>query len=247
MRPILFAVGPFQIYAFGAMVALGVLVSLSLMPRLAARLGFPSKNDIYDLVIVTIAAGFAGGRLVYVLKYADYYATHPLEVFSVWQGGLIYYGGVAGALTGLYFWTRFKKLPFLKTLDFLFPFLALTQTFGRIGCFLTGCCYGKPCSLPWAVFFADQEEALHPTQLYEAAFTFGLFVFLRARLLRSHRDGQIAAEYLFLYALGRFIIEYFRGDNPYWFFWTSNQWMSLAIMLAAAFGWRYLRLRKTVS
>ncbi len=229
MRPILFYAGPFPVYSFGALIALGVFLSLFLMGRKSRRMGFPASPEIAaDLVFMTVFSGFLGGRLFYIFENASYYLQSPLKILALWEGGLIFYGGVVGSLAGLFLAMKIKKIPYWKGLDFLIPYTALTHAFGRIGCFLNGCCAGKPCDLPWAV--TVEGVRLHPAQLYEAGFDFILFLFLNARCEKKSFDGQIIALYFILYAAGRFAVEFFRTGNPGWIF-TSNQWGSLAIFV----------------
>lgn len=228
MRPILFHIGPLPVYSFGAMIALGVFLSLFLLNGKSRRTGFPSSPEIAaDLVFVTVLSGFLGGRLFYIFENAAFYLREPLNVFALWEGGLIFYGGVAGSLAGLFIAMKMKKIPYGKGLDFLIPYVALTHAFGRIGCFLNACCTGKPCDLPWAV--TVEGARLHPVQIYEAVFNFGLFLFLNARYEKKKFDGEIICLYFIFYAAGRFVFEFFRV-NPGWIL-SWNQWES--ILLAA--------------
>jgi phosphatidylglycerol---prolipoprotein diacylglyceryl transferase len=177
--------------------------------------------------------GFLGARLFYVVQNFAYYAAEPFKFFAVWEGGLIFYGGAISAFLGLLLTARKKKWPFWKTLDFLVPYGALTQAFGRIGCFLNGCCFGKACNLPWAVRFPELPYAVHPTQLYEAFYDIMLFAFLTARRKRVRFEGEITLLYLLLYGIGRYMIEFMREPSWMWMGLTSNQWLSIAIIIAA--------------
>ena len=229
MKPVLFHLGPFPVYSFGAVIALGVFLSLFLIGRKSRRTGFPATPEIAaDLVFVTLFSGFAGGRLFYIFENLSWYRHAPLRIFAIWEGGLIFYGGVAGSLAGLFLFMRIKKIPFLKGLDFLIPYEALVHAFGRIGCFLNGCCAGKACNLPWAVT-VEGGARLHPVQLYEAVFNFLLFLFLNARYEKKKFDGEIISLYFMIYAAGRFIFEFYR-TNPGWIL-SWNQWESLVVFL----------------
>lgn len=243
MIPVIFSIGPLHLYAFGLMVALGILLSLLGMERSARREGFPAEGQVWDMVFVTIASGFLGARIHYVLQDFEAYARQPLRIFAVWEGGLIFYGGAVMALIVLLCFMRIRRIPIFKGFDFLIPFGALTHAFGRIGCFLNGCCYGKNCDLPWAVHFPGHSEAVHPTQLYEALFDFFLFFFLRFRYGRKHFEGEILSLYFMLYPAGRFVIEFFRDGNPSAAGLTWNQWWSLlfAAIAAAVYFWRSQR------
>nr|MBU9889889.1 prolipoprotein diacylglyceryl transferase [Candidatus Omnitrophota bacterium] len=157
----------------------------------------------------------------------------PLKVFAVWEGGLIFYGGAITAVLGLWAFVREKKIPFLRALDFIVPYGVLTHAFGRIGCFLNGCCYGKTCALPWAVTFPGMTHPVHPTQLYEAFYNFALAFFLIRRRQNPHFEGQIALLYFLLYGFGRYLLEFLR--EPAWTRWglTANQWLSMVIIVVA--------------
>ena len=262
MRPILFHLGPFPVFAFGAMIALGVLLSIWLISRRAAKLGFPPAETAVDSVYVAVASGFIGGRLLFILQNPSYYMENPLKVFALWEGGLIFYGGVAGAMAGIWIFARIKKLPVLGLLDFLLPFEVLTHGFGRLGCFLNGCCYGKACNLPWAVKFIESSGPVHPVQLYEAGALFALFFLLNHHYAKTHgpvrskvegggwkkkpflqpstlhlppREKFFDGEILALYFMLYGVIRFmmeFFRDNPSLGPLTYNQWISLALIAA---------------
>jgi phosphatidylglycerol---prolipoprotein diacylglyceryl transferase len=234
MKPILFSFGPVHLFSYGLMIASGVLLSIYLMRRENRLHPIAPGETISDLVFVTLAGGVAGSRLYYVLQNWDWYGAHPLHIFAIWEGGLIFYGGVLAAGIAAALFMRKKNIPVIQGLDFLAPYVALSQAFGRIGCFLNGCCSGKFCDLPWAVSFPSGPEHVHPVQLYESFYLFGLF-FLLQRLKRSF--GGIFALYLTAYAGGRFLIEYFREGNPAYAGFTYNQWISLAALVIGIIGW----------
>lgn len=234
MYPVLFSLGPLQIHSFGTMVALGVLLSLYLMTRQAKRDGFPPHDQVFDDVFVVILSGFIGARIYYIIQHWTFYRQTPIAMVAIWEGGLVFYGGVIGAFLGFALWMKKKKIPVLKGLDYILIYVTLTHAFGRIGCFLNACCSGVACDLPWAVVFPGETEAVHPTQLYEAGFLLILFLFLYFRYPRKKFEGEIALLYFIFYAFARFVIEFFRAGNPVLFYLTSNQWASLAVMAVAA-------------
>ncbi|MDB6023867.1 MAG: prolipoprotein diacylglyceryl transferase [Verrucomicrobiales bacterium] len=137
------------------------------------------------------------------------------------KGGLVFYGGFIGALLAMVLYTRLKKIPLWKFADAVAPSIALGHTFGRIGCLMTGCCFGKQCSLPWAITFPEGHEThvmgglatpVHPTQIYEAVLNFSLYLFLAWFYQRKKFSGQVFAMYLICYAVLRSIVELFRAD-----------------------------------
>jgi phosphatidylglycerol:prolipoprotein diacylglycerol transferase len=136
-------------------------------------------------------------------------------------------------------YTRWKKLPLWTLADILTPSIALGYTFGRIGCLMNGCCYGRSCELPWAIHFpathGTQGAGVHPTQIYDALLSLGLYGFLACLFRRRTFNGQIFAAYLVAYALTRSFVEYFRGDYPVRYLggWaTPAQLVSFFILVA---------------
>jgi phosphatidylglycerol:prolipoprotein diacylglycerol transferase len=140
-------------------------------------------------------------------------------MLMIWRGGLVFYGGFLFAFPTCFIYLKKRGLPFLKTCDILAPGLALGETIGRMGCFFAGCCYGTPTDLPWAVTFRHPNSLaklgvpLHPTQLYASAQSLLVFIILLSFGRFKRADGQMVWLYILLYALGRLIIENFRGDE----------------------------------
>jgi len=231
------------------MMALAFLAGLWTATRRARRANV-STEVISDVTLWLMLGSIAGARIVYVTTYwKQEFAGGPLsEIFMVQHGGLVYYGGLIGAtITGLGY-LAWKKLPVWKIADILAPSIALGSVFGRIGCLLNGCCYGRACDLPWAIHFpADHEtrgSGVHPTEIYDALLNLTLYFALAWLFRRRKFDGQIFALYLIGYAICRSIAEIFRGDYPPdhihagWL--TSAQLVSAPILIAgiAVYFWR---------
>ena len=172
-----------------------------------------------DLMLLILVTGFLGGRLFHILfENFSYYQQHPLRILYVWNGGFVFYGGLLTVLITTYGFCQKRKQPFWLWANFLTPYISLIYALGRLGCFLSGCCYGKICSLPWAwaVTFPHQEPigALrHPTQLYLMAYE---LVFLTLYLIMRHIRPKLSPPIFLCWLLGhslwRFIIEFFRDD-----------------------------------
>lgn len=226
------------------MMALAFLAGLWTARLRARRENIPG-DTIADLTLWLMAGAILGARAVYVTTYwRTEFADQPLsEIFMIQHGGLVYYGGLIGATLAGMIYLRWKKLPLWKTADVIAPSIALGSVFGRIGCLLNGCCYGRACALPWAIRFPPDEAntgvptgvPLHPTEIYDALLNLVLYVFLAWLFRRKKFDGQIFATYLILYAVFRGIVEYFRGDYPpdhIHFGLTSAQLVSVPIFIA---------------
>lgn len=218
MYPILFQYGRLTVYAYGLLIAAGFLAALWLVGREARRRGLDPRQ-LQDLGFLVIIGALAGSRLFYVLLEWEHFLRNPLEILALWKGGLVFYGGFVGAALAALWYVKAKRLPLWTTGDVVAPAVALGQTFGRIGCFFAGCCYGAPCGLPWAVTFSDPrglaplDVALHPTQLYSAAANFAIFAGLHwVARPRQRFEGQIFGLYLVLEPAARFVVELFRDD-----------------------------------
>ena len=218
VHKIAFELGPLSIHWYGILVAIGFLAGLWTASRRAARSGLPGEI-IADLGFWLLLGAIVGARALYVATFwRVQFADKPIwEIFRL-RSGFVYYGGLIGAtLAGLLF-TRGKKIPFWKVADVLAPSIALGHAFGRMGCLMTGCCYGRACDLPWAIHFpADHETkgvGVHPTQVYEALLNLVLYAALAWLYRRKRFDGQVFAAYLVSYAVVRSFVECFRGDYP---------------------------------
>ena len=260
MSPIIFKVGPILIYSYGLMMGIGVVLAMWLSERITKKEGL-NHLKILDLMLVVFLASIVGGRLLRVFLDWSLYAPDPLKIFKVWEGGLDFYGGLILAIpVGIWYLQR-NKLPVLKTVDLVIPYVPLAVAFGRIGCFLEGCCHGTLTTVPWAVrfpkWFSAQDGIIgtpafiqhmnmhlvessatlslpvHPTQLYSSLYLFVVFFILV--ILRKHKkfDGEILSAYLILYAIARFFVEFLRGDAQKAFFDISlYQLFSMAFFIS---------------
>jgi phosphatidylglycerol:prolipoprotein diacylglycerol transferase len=219
MYPILFQFGRFSIYAYGFFIALGFVTTLILASlKIRKSKAGISFGNLVDLFFYTVLSAIIGSRTLFVLIHFDDYRQNPMQIFKIWEGGLVFYGGLLLAIGVSLWYMRWHRLPIWKVADLISPLIALGLFFGRIGCFFAGCCYGKETSLPWAIIFRHPDSLaplnipLHPTQLYDAANGLAIFFFLSWMERRKTFDGQIFWLFLFLYTITRFSIETLRGD-----------------------------------
>lgn len=218
MHPIAFHLGPVTVHWFGICIALAFLTGLWTATRRAPLAGIPGEQ-IADLVVPWLLLGSVlGARVLYIVTYwRESFAGQPwTEIFMIQRGGLVYYGGLIGASLVVILFALWKKIPLWKLADVLTPSIALGSMFGRLGCLMNGCCFGRACELPWAIRFADDHATqglpVHPTQIYDALLNLILYLGLVWLFRRRKFDGQIFAVYLICYAVTRSIVEAFRGD-----------------------------------
>lgn len=207
-------IGPVTIHGYGLMIALGVLCALIVAGRRAKKRGLDIEI-VYSLGILALVFGFLGAKILYCLVELKAFLNNPLQALS--GSGFVVYGGIVGGIIASIVYCRVKKVSFLRYFDLTAPSIALAQGFGRIGCFLAGCCYGRETDSFIGIIFHNSAYApngikLIPTQLISSAgdFLIALILLLFARKARD--TGKVGALYLVLYSVGRFIIEFFRND-----------------------------------
>jgi len=234
------------LHTYGVLIALGFAIGIWLAVRQGRRLGLDG-GKLLDLSFWMLVVGLVGSRIVYVAVNAGDFVrscagdgnprswgrllSNCTRVLQVWEGGLVFYGGLIGATIVTLLFVRRERWSFWKVADVFAPSLALGHVFGRLGCFAAGCCFGKMCDTPWAVSFPHGSVAydelhrsgsvalgarltppLHPTQLYEAAGELVIFVALIFLRTRKRFDGEVLLVYALGYATLRSVIEVFRGD-----------------------------------
>lgn len=216
MKNELLTIGPFTVYGYGFMIAVGILAAYFVGEYRVKKHGLPYEH-VFPLVIWCVLGGFAGAKVLFWATEWKSIAADPGFFLQSLGDGFVVYGGILGGILTGYLYCRRKGLSFLGFFDLLIPSVALAQGFGRIGCLLAGCCYGRETHSALAITFQNSDFApnhipLVPTQIYSSILDFlhfGLLIFLTKH---KKADGQIAAAYLVCYSVGRFILEFFRGD-----------------------------------
>jgi phosphatidylglycerol:prolipoprotein diacylglycerol transferase len=224
MHPVLLTTPFFTLYTFGLLLATAYLAAYGWVARGARRAGL-DPDAMTSLAFWAIVGALIGAKVLLVVRAFPEYVATPSNLFSksLLTSAGDFYGGFLGALvaSAIFFW-RHPRVPVWRAADVCAPAIALGQAIGRIGCFMAGDDYGRPTSVPWAVTFTDPAAAdiggaplgvpLHPVQLYESVVCLALFGFLVWLGRRPRRDGDVVAWYTLLYAIARFIIEFYRGD-----------------------------------
>jgi len=253
MYPVLIKFGPLTIHTYGVLVATGFLLGIGLAVLQAKKEGIPSYK-IVDLGFYILLSAIIGSRLFFIFINAGHYIKNPLDIFKLWEGGLVFYGGILFAIPTVIWYAKKNDLALWSTADVFAPSIAIGHSIGRIGCFFAGCCYGKPAEgLPWAVTFTNPQSLaqigipLHPTQLYESAGEFVNFLILITLRRYKSFDGRLFLTYVLLYSVLRFIVEFFRGDMGRGFIIYNislSQGLSILMLLIALGGLIVLRKKK---
>lgn len=232
----LFTVFGVTIHGYGLAIAVGFLIAVFLSSYRAKRLGL-DDDTVMSLALIAIIAGFIGAKLLYVIVHNKEFFADPIG--TIGSEGFVAYGGIIVGALGVWWYCRHKKLDFLAYFDLLMPEVAIAQGFGRIGCFLAGCCYGRPWDGPLAVVFPPNCGApagipLFPAQLFSAGGDILIGIVLLALHKKLRHRGTVGAMYLLLYGVGRFIIEFFRSDpRGNVAFLSTSQFISVFIVIIA--------------
>ncbi|MGQ9474264.1 MAG: prolipoprotein diacylglyceryl transferase [Candidatus Caldatribacteriaceae bacterium] len=214
MRPILFYLGHFPIYSYGVMLGLAFFVGVFWAWRNSARYGV-SKGAVLEVASICVIGAVIGSRLAYVILHWDYYSQNLGKIFAVREGGLTFYGGLGGALLLSIAYILRKKYSLVAFFDLFSPPIALGYAIARIGCFLNGCCYGRVCPFsffPLGVKFPHLYGFRYPTQIYSLGYSLAIFFILLWLSKKPHFPGALFLDYLWLYGVARFFMEYLREE-----------------------------------
>ena len=258
MHPKLLELGQVALHTYGFLLAIAFIAGILVTSRNARKEGI-NPDSVWNLGLVILCATLVGAKLLMLITNLSYYVSNPREIFSLstLRSAGVFYGGLLLALGTAAWYMRKRRLPAWRVADCAAPGIALGQAIGRIGCLMAGCCYGTTADVPWAICFTDTYAAenmgtplnipLHPVQIYESAGALVIFGYLAWRLLRRHMTGQIILEYLTLYAVLRFAVEFFRADERGDVFnglLSTSQFIAIITLVAAIFFFCYLRLHR---
>jgi len=242
-----------MVHTYGFCIALGIIAAYS-YTNYQAKKQFDVKPEIItNLLLFIIIAAIIGGKIFFYFENPKYYFSDPSRMLRSLSGGFVFYGSLLFAIPLMLWFFKKQKLPTLSMLDIIAVSATIVHAFGRVGCFNAGCCHGVPTDSFLGVVFdhphcaADPKGVpLHPTQLYEVFMLLIIMSFLLIIKKRKQFEGQLFLIYLFLYAIGRSIIEIYRGDEERGYIiknvLSHSQFISLFVLAAVLFF--YFRLKK---
>ena len=262
MRQVLFTLpifGGVRLFGFGAMIVLA-FISATWLASWRARREKLDPEVILDMAFWVVFSGMVGARLFYCYEYWGHEIKSLWDVVQYWKGGIVFYGGIVGGSIAFLVYRRYRPFPLRPYMDVMAPLIAVGTLFGRIGCFLNGCCYGDTCQLSWAVSFpkysppwahqvslglipenAQWSLAVHPTQLYAAIDGLVLLLLLSAYYPLRRRDGEVMGLLMITYPITRFFVELLRNDEGVFFAgMTISQNISVALFSAGLVYWAWL-------
>lgn len=243
----LFSIGPFTVHSYGLMIAIGVLAALFIAEARAKKRDI-NADVLYPLTLICVVFGFASAKVLFCIVEWRSFLQNPLRLLT--GSGFVVYGGIIGGVLAALMYCRLKKLNFWDYFDIVLPSVAVAQGFGRIGCFMAGCCYGRETDSFVGIMFTHSDYApngvkLIPTQLFSAAGMFLIAGLLFWYAKKERRKGQTGALYLILYSIGRFTIEFFRNDYRGTVgFLSTSQFISLFILVTGVLLFRKRSVEK---
>lgn len=244
MHPVLFEFGSITIYSYGFCIAVGALLGFLYMSWQGEKQFNTSFDKSNSLFLLIVASAVVGGKLFIIFEDPAYFLSHPAELIS--GSGFVFYGSLLFCIPAMLWFFKKNQIPLWGMLDIISVTTCILHFCGRIGCFMAGCCYGKPGDEPWTVIFSDPvcqarplHTPLHPSQLYEAGLI--LIILLGLLWLKRNRqfEGQLFLVYLIAYAIGRGFLEIFRGDISRGFvienYVSNSQFISILIIAVALY------------
>lgn len=228
---------------YGPLILIGCVLGILIAVYRPVRQDL-AKQDIFFCALFALIGSVIGAKLLYLaislpqLLEAHAQATWTLdEINTLLTHGFVFYGGLIGAIVGIFVYGKAFHLSFWHLIDSLVPSIPFIHAIGRIGCFCAGCCYGKETTSPWGVYFradsvAPSDVALFPIQLVSSALNLALFIVLFKYSRKPRANRQITGLYIACYGVIRFVLEFFRGDSDRGIFWvfSTSQWIALVLI-----------------
>ncbi|MCK4265254.1 prolipoprotein diacylglyceryl transferase [Candidatus Babeliales bacterium] len=248
--------GPIWINSYGFMVTLGIIVFLFLSINHPLREKLISKSQFTDVLVLGIISGIVGGRILFILEEFNAYKDNWLEAFYPWIGGFSSLGSILAVLLVSSLFLYKHKISILCFFDLICMHAPIIFVFGRIGCFLAGCCYGvAACCSKFSIIYTHPESiaplniALYPTQLIESLGALLIFFILRFGVIRIFfKKGQILFSFLILISFMRFVIDFWRGDwGPFFNGFSFSQVVSGGIFVISIIGLLFVSRSKSVN
>ena len=217
MHPTLFKFHGLELHTYGLLLAIAFLLGIQIFVARARARGIP-EEPMHSLSLLILLLAIVGARALFVITHWGDYAADPLGIFRIWEGGLILYGGILFGIVGSIIYVKLRGIPVWRVGDAIAPSMALGIGIGRLGCFMNGCCFGLPTTLPWGVHFPANSvpsytfpgAPLHPSQIYLSLAGFGIFVWLLAADRKPHFEGWLFWIYILVDAAFRFVLDFTR-------------------------------------
>jgi phosphatidylglycerol:prolipoprotein diacylglycerol transferase len=252
MHPILADLGFVTIYSYGFLIMCGALLAYYYALKQSPVIGL-NTDGVSEMALLIILSSYVGGKIFLWFSDWNYYITHPMKMISFNGSGFVFYGSFIVCIITLLFFFRYKKVKAAPAFDVLAVCTALVHGFGKLGCFMAGCCYGKICPPALGVIYNHPLSQAHPlhTPLYPVPLIDAFIIFCACGFLIWYRnrkkfEGELMLWYIFIYSTARFFTEFLRGDDDRGFIGllSQSQWVSLGLLVVAGILYRWLLKQK---
>lgn len=233
LDPVFFNIGPLEVRYYGLVYAIGFLIALWIIPKLAKKHGIKTIDQqvTADFIFWSIIGGILGSRLFATMVYnPKYYISNPLEILKIWHGGMSFFGGLLGVIIVTYFFCKKKKIKFYDIVDLAVIPFAFALIFGRIANFINAELVGRPSNLPWCTMFKEGDVCRHPSQIYEAIKNMIIFTVLLILNSKKRKPGLVFWSFMTMYTALRFSVEFFREEVLYAKL-SISQWIALPVFI----------------
>ena len=231
-----FFIGPFEVRMYGLIIAIGLMLAVWYCCRRSKEFGL-TEDNLFDGLILVLPIAIIFARAYYCVFSWDEFAGNPISVFYIWNGGIAIYGGVLGAVLGMWIFSKWKKLKLTAVLDLVMMGFLIGQFVGRWGNFMNREAFGAETDsflrMGLTNSLTGEVTYFHPTFLYESAWNFVGFILIHFLSKKRKYDGQVALYYAAWYGLGRSLIEGLRMDSLYWGPFRVSQMLAALTCLAA--------------
>ncbi len=235
------------VQSYGAVIVLGVIFIYHFLKSRVKKYGITGE-DLSNIIFYTFIAAFIGGKIFYFLQEPAKYIADPSKMMNNLGSGFVFYGSLIFAVPTIIYFLRRKSVPIREFLDILAFVGPIIHSFGRMGCFLAGCCYGLTCKNGLGVVFRHpltkarpMDIPLYPTQLFDIAVNMGIIIVLALIVKKKRFQGQLFLVYIMMYGVGRSIVELYRGDSERGYILdliTHSQLIALILIGICVFLWR---------
>jgi phosphatidylglycerol---prolipoprotein diacylglyceryl transferase len=241
MYPILLQLGSVKVYGYGFSIMIGALLAYYYALQQSKKIAV-SQDTVSEMAILIIASAVVGGKVFLWFANWDYYIHNPSKMFELSGSGFVFYGSFIFCILSLLVFLRIKRIAYAPMFDILAISTALVHGFGKIGCLLAGCCYGKICSPALGIVYHNQlsqaeplNTPLYPVPILDAIIILGAALLMYGYQKRQRFKGELMLIYVFVYGTGRFFTEFLRGDESrgYLGLLSQSQWVSIGLIIVA--------------
>jgi phosphatidylglycerol:prolipoprotein diacylglycerol transferase len=231
---------------------LGALAAYYYAIKQSKHIGL-TTDGVSEMALLIIFSAYAGGKIFLWFSDWDYYMKNPMKMIAFSGSGFVFYGSFIVCIIMLFWFFKRKKIKAAPAFDVLAVSTALVHGFGKIGCFMAGCCHGKVCNAAIGVVYTNPLSQAHPlnTPLYPAPLIDAVIIFSACAFLLWYKnkkkfDGELMLWYIFIYSTGRFFTEFLRGDDDRGFVGplSQSQWVSIALLIIAGITYKWMLPKK---